>query len=142
MYVRMYVYVYVYVYNSAALSFPLFPGDDPKLQSAVRRPSLVDGDRSRPCRVPPSEVRASCFFPCGRPRRLPGALLWFTADLVPFPRGTRAWRRASDAGLAVLAALSRGETRDPVHGDFINLMKSPNEKTLIFNKVPPNNLMF
>ena len=29
-------------------------------------------------------------------------------------------------------ALSRGETHDPVHGSFINLMKLPNEGTPFF----------
>ena len=42
------------------------------------------------------------------------------------------------------AALSRGETHDPVtvHGSFINLMKLPNVGPLIFNKVPSNHFMF
>ena len=31
-------------------------------------------------------------------------------------------------------ALSRGETHDPVHGSFINLMKLPNVGQLIFDK--------
>lgn len=30
------------------------------------------------------------------------------------------------------ASLSRGETRDAVHGSFINLMKIPTDETLIF----------
>ena len=38
--------------------------------------------------------------------------------------------------------LSRGETHVFVHCTFINLMKTPNEKTLIFNEVPSNHFMF
>ena len=38
--------------------------------------------------------------------------------------------------------LSRGETHDPVHGSLINLMKLPNEGTLIFLVPASNHFMF
>ena len=52
------------------------------------------------------------------------------------------WMLIPTTTLPLVSTLSRGETHVFVHCTFINLMKAPNEKTLIFNEVPSNHFMF
>ena len=52
---------------------------------------------------------------------------------IPFP---------ASIGVCCMAALHRGETHDPVHCTFINLIKVPNEGPLIFLVPASNQFMF